>query len=336
MNRTAFTAAAAAVAMCFVSGCSAFSAPPATEMIFVMDTVTEITLSDGNVAEISALLNSLDREFSMYDGKLAELNGQECEKTEISEDLGRVISESIELSGKYGDETDITAGAVTALWNVSSGSPYVPTAEEAKKAAESTGYDKISVERTDSGYFLTKPKNVLIDLGATGKGYACDRVYDFLRGTDVEYGIVSLGSSSLLYGAKPDGKPFYTEIRNPDDGKPLGTVATGQCFVSTSGGYERFFEADGQKYIHIFDTKTGYPAETDLTSVTVFSEENGLLTDFMATEIFIGGTQKLGKYLNNPEFTVIAADKDKKLYVSDRLNFSLNPDSGFEMGRLNE
>ena len=44
--------------------------------------------------------------------------------------------------------------------------------------------------------------------------------------------------------------------------------------VVTSGIYERHLEVDGQSFHHIFDSKTGYPVETDLASITIISDQS--------------------------------------------------------------
>lgn len=41
----------------------------------------------------------------------------------------------------------------------------------------------------------------------------------------------------------------------------------------TSGVYERQLEAQGKHYHHILDPQTGYPAETDVISLTVVADD---------------------------------------------------------------
>jgi thiamine biosynthesis lipoprotein len=52
-------------------------------------------------------------------------------------------------------------------------------------------------------------------------------------------------------------------------GEYIGSVAVQDSTLVTSGGYERFFEADGRRYHHILSTETGYPVENDILSVTI-------------------------------------------------------------------
>ena len=43
--------------------------------------------------------------------------------------------------------------------------------------------------------------------------------------------------------------------------------------VATSGDYRNFFEADGKRYAHIVDPRTGSPVTTTLASVSVIAED---------------------------------------------------------------
>ena len=129
-----------------------------------------------------------------------------------------------------------------------------------------------------------------------------------------------LRSSVLLYGSKPGGEDFTVQIQDPNGTGILGTVTTPACFLSTSGGYERFFEADGVRYCHILDLTTGRPTETDLTSVTVFTD-NGLKSDFLSTLLFLEGSEHLEPHLHAADYQVLAVDAAGKIYCSDGLQF---------------
>lgn len=68
--------------------------------------------------------------------------------------------------------------------------------------------------------------------------------------------------------------------------------------VVTSGDYERYFIVDGVKYHHIIDAKTGYPVNNELTSVSIISNKS-IDCDALSTTIFVLGTEKGKKFLNN-------------------------------------
>ncbi len=232
----------------------------------------------------------------------------------LSDETAELISQSLELTGRFG-QADISIGAVTALWNVTGESPKVPVDSDIEKAKDTCGYEKIKL----SGNECTLEKGAQIDLGCAAKGYALDRARGVLEKEKAECAMVTMGSSTLLYGKKPDGSDFKIAVTDPwEKNRQIMRFTCGEGFVSTSGGYERFFEAQGQRYIHIFDKLTGRPSQSDLVSVTVICK-NGLMSDQLSTAIFVAGTKGLGEFLNSGEFAVIAIDSDRNIYASDSI-----------------
>ena len=117
-----------------------------------------------------------------------------------------------------------------------------------------------------------------IDLGAAGKGAACDTALEEYRRAGIKGAVVAVGGSIGLYGKKPDGKDFRVSVRSPEGEGSLGVLELPGGFVSTSGSYEKFFQQDGRTYCHLLDPRTGYPAESGLTSVTVWCQDSGALS----------------------------------------------------------
>lgn len=295
------------------------SKPSYTEKMFAMDTQCSITLYNSqDFVPIRERITNLDKVISAYDddGEIKKLN--ENRTAVISEDARSVIEESVSLYRKY-SEVDPAIGKITKLWNVTGDDPKVPDKEKIKKALKTVNADNI-VLKSDR---CTLKAGTLLDLGATGKGFALDEVKKTMSKENIDCGIVSFGSATLLYGTKPDGSAFSVGVADPDDdSQQILKFSTSSCFVATSGGYERYFEADGKKYSHIFDEKTGRPADTDLTSVTVICS-SGIKADFLSTRIYIGGKKELDEWLENDGIQVIAVDNDKNVYCSDSLRASI-------------
>ena len=79
----------------------------------------------------------------------------------------------------------------------------------------------------------------------------------------------------------------------------------------TSGIYERGFEADGVYYHHILSSKTGWPVQNELASVTIFSESS-MWGDALATAAFALGTEegiRLIEGIDGTEALFIARDR---------------------------
>lgn len=321
------SAAAIVLTLAAVIACSYFRDNTAGQKnlsetsLFVMDTYCTISVQDGNAGDVSQLLYALDSSLDCYDAEsdLSELNRGGV--LPMDTQAAHVIQKSLALQRLYGGGVDITSGALTALWGITTENPHVPEQAALDAARKTVGAEHVQI----SGEAITLDTGTQIDLGAVAKGYGLDCVKELLDAQDASYGIISMTSSMLLYGAKPDGTPFTVAIRSPDGDGTLGTVTTDSCFLSTSGGYERFFTADdGTVYAHILHPESGYPVETDLTTVTVFCD-NGLLSDYLSTQIYMGGTSLLEHHLHAEEYKLVAADTEGNLYVSDGLSFE--PDS---------
>lgn len=292
---------------------------PDEATFFAMDCPCTAAVYGGDAEAVKDRIKALEKLYSPYEegSEIAKLN--ESGRLELSEETARLVKESVELTKKYGG-ADVSAGAVTELWNVTGDEPRVPEEEEIKKALSAVGYENISF----SGQECVLESGAKIDVGCDGKGFALDEVKKLLESEKAACGVVSFGSSTLLYGEKPDKTDFKVAVTDPfdNDNTCLSFTSDGG-FVSTSGGYERFFEAQGKKWSHIFDLTTGYPCDTDLASATVIGQ-SGIETDFLSTCIFIGGSKDLDRWLGNEDIEVIAIDENGVVYCSDSIKGRIN------------
>ena len=203
------------------------------------------------------------------------------------------IEQCFDVSSKCNGVFDITIGKLSTLWNIGTEDARVPSEEEIEDALSTIDYKQIVLLPDDKGSYLVEiGANQMLDLGAVGKGLACDRIKANLELTNVKGAIVSVGGSVLAYGTNPvyeDGT-WNIGIRDPFRGDTdiMGILNYGPCCVSTSGDYEKVLEVDGKKYHHILDPRTGYPAESNVTSVTVVAD-SGTISDALSTACFILG-----------------------------------------------
>lgn len=280
-------------------------------------------------------------------------------KTKLDSDMTSWVEDSLELAKRSNGAFDPTIGRLTRLWNIEGDNQKVPSKQEIKNTLEDTGYTKIHLEKVESQNTANTKKNVdkdikdntaknketsedtsqntntnesvssiyigdkcTLDLGAVGKGIACDVVQDYLKKQkEVSGAVIAVGGSILLYGSKADGSDWNVAVQNPrgQDGEAMGVLSlSGTTNVSTSGDYEKYFMQDGKRYHHILDPSTGYPADSGLISVTIVSD-SGLLSDGLSTACFVLGKEKGQKLLETYGAEGIFIDQNKKVTVTKGL-----------------
>ena len=319
------TLAAAAVCCITLAGCGSqdLHDPQTQRTVFVMDTAASVRGTASDVDLAVDTLTCLSDLFDRYDPKSDIYSINDRLDADISDYTAELIEQSVRLSEGYGKDVSIFAGDITDAWNISSDEPAVPSEEKLSDALKSFRNASFSLDTMSFA-----DENGSIDVGSVAKGYTLDKIAEQLEG---ECCIVSMTSSVLLHGKKSGGEKFSVAIRDPADGNgTLGTLHTDECFLSTSGGSERFFEVDGKRYTHIFDLESGTPCETDLTSVTVVCG-SGILSDFLSTLIFIEGTEGLGKFMRDPQLGIIAVTDQNTVYISENVDFLLAEDSGYTL-----
>ena len=214
------------------------------------------------------------------------------------------------------------SGEFKDLWKIEEGG-YIPASDELAQVLENHKNSLIAIDDDNNKISIDTGK---LDLGALGKGTACDEAINYLKKQKVEKALVTVGGSIGMIGAEP----FSIGVRNPFGNKNeyFAVLNITDCFVSTSGDYEKHFEKDGVRYSHIFDATTGSPVQNDISSVTVVAN-NGTLSDFLSTVIYIEGIEKGVEIAEIFDASVVIVKKDKTVLVSKELKdkFTLKDDS---------
>ena len=134
-------------------------------------------------------------------------------------------------------------------------------------------------------------KGVEIDLGGIGKGFVIDRAVAVLRASGLYGALVDIGGDAYCMGKSARGTPWRMGLRNPRGPGVIAILKITDRAVATSGDYENFFVEEGKRYSHIFDPRTGKPAESGLVSATVIAP-TCTEADALATSLMVLGREK--------------------------------------------
>lgn len=271
------------------------------------------------IEKTKAMTDSLDNMISWRkdDSDVAKLNsGEVVENAYLTETIKKCSEISTLSEGVF----DVTVGGVSQLWSIGEENERIPSDDEIESELKNVGYGKIRFGKDT----VELPEGVKIDLGAVGKGMACDAIKAYLEISDIQGAIISVGGSILAWGNyNKAGDKWQIAVAHPrQEGEYLGVLSLDEGFVSTSGDYERYFEKDGKRYHHILDATTGCPAETELISVTVVCD-SGLVSDALSTACFILGKQKSEELLAKYNASAVFVDKDMNISVVGDIDFEV-------------
>lgn len=300
-----------AVALAAVILADFFFNKNAAANFIAMNTTVSLNVTGFNSEEAAEKIKletvRLDEKLLSRTNTSAEIHAVNNGKTEVSDELAKILADLKQIEKDSSGAFCIGLGALSDLWGIGTDSARVPT--QAEMDAAIANADSWSID----GNTVYLPEGVRLDLGAVGKGIACDYAHDILTDHRCKEAMVAVGGSIMLDTSDPKAV-YKVGIRDPlgEVNEHCAVLNVSSACVSTSGNYERYFEDEnGKRYHHIFDPATGYPADSGLLSVTVVTQ-HGYVSDALSTACFVLGIEKslplLEKY--NADAVFITADKE--------------------------
>jgi FAD:protein FMN transferase len=256
-------------------------------------TVAESETSAAAVDDARTELRRIGREWYAWsdEGELARLNAALAvgHPFEASAELAELLKQSERFRQASHGTFDPAAGGLVRLWgfNTAEHAGIVPTQKQisAWRKNHPTMAD-LAVQGTT---ISSERRDVVIDLGAIGKGYAVDRAIDLLRARGVTHAMINAGGN-LRVLTEPSAKRWRIAIRHPRAVAALAWLElSGSEGVATSGDYERFSFANGKRIHHLLDPRSGEVAG-HTAAVTVVAS-NATLADAASTAIFVAGNE---------------------------------------------
>ena len=232
--------------------------------------------------------------------KLSDLAGS-GQEVPVSPELFHVLDRAQALAAKTGGAFDETAGASVQLWRQARRVKRLPPQYALDKALKTIGFRTLKLDAENRTVKLTQP-GTRLDLGGIAKGYALDEAIAVLNKHGLRRALVSAGGD-IVAGDAPPGKAGWRValIGLEGDAKPqVLQLANGA--VATSGDLYQFLEADGTRYSHIVDPRSGIALmEQRLVHVLAV---NAMSADSLSTAIsvlgpkgglhLVAGDEKLG------------------------------------------
>lgn len=223
------------------------------------------------------------------------------ETLEVDEETANLLDFSAALHAQSDGRFDISAGALTKLWDLQHA--RVPTPQAIAATLAHVGWQHVRWQRPNLGFAA---RDMRLDLGGVVKEYAADRAAAVCREHGIGHGVVDLGGDLALVGPHADGMPWRVGIKAPRaPGQAAAEIALARGALATSGDYERALVVDGKRYSHIVDPRTGEPVQS-FASVSVIAD-SCLVAGAASTLAMLFGLEHGAAWLRNlglPHLTI--------------------------------
>jgi thiamine biosynthesis lipoprotein len=243
----------------------------------------------------------------------------------VTPELATMLRDAQGLSIQSNDLFNPAIGGLIALWGFHADTPQSRVPDAAAIAEWANKQPRMADLAIENGAVSSSNPAVQLDLGGYAKGRALDDAVAILKKHGVKNALVNIGGNVIALGAHGD-RPWRVGIQHP---RQPGTLAMldlhdGEA-IGTSGDYQRYFEAEGKRYCHLIDPRSGSPAN-GMQSVTVLvsGEHAGTRSDALSKPLFIDGAARLAQHavrLGVADY--LAVDSNGKVHVSPAMKARL-------------
>lgn len=277
---------------------------------YVFGTLVEVTIYGEDDARASAATASVMQEFqrlhhllhAWQPSPLSELNASLAQgrSQNVPAELAVMLRDVAALSQQSGGLFNPVIGGLVRLWGFQADEfvPLVPDSRQlARLVAAAPSVSDLSFAPVSDGNVQIVSRNpaVQFDLGGYAKGYALDRAAAMLKQQGIQHALLNIGGNVMALG-KHGKRPWRVGIQHPRKPAPIATLELhdGEA-IGTSGDYQRYFELAGQRYCHVIDPRSGYPAR-GVQAVTILTRgpRAGTLSDVSSKPLFLAGVAGWG------------------------------------------
>jgi thiamine biosynthesis lipoprotein len=258
-----------------------------------------------------------ERLLSRFDptSALARLNADGA-----AEQVDEVLWAAIDVALSAADATDglVTPTVLTALEaaGYDRGFDHLERVQTGELATEHAVPDWRSIERDAPSRSIRLRPGLRLDLGGTAKGWSADAAVASLA----PFGpaLVDVGGDIAMSAAQQAWPVAVEDPRGASDTLDLLQLREGG--VATSGVDYRHWKRSGREQHHIIDPRTGMPARTDISTVTVVAR-HALDAEIAAKHVLLLGSQVgMAHIERNAELSAVLVRDDGVVLRSERFD----------------
>ena len=299
-----------------ITACSQESQPFESKL-FYFDTSVVTRLYEGE----ESCLKDIEDIYKYYDTVSDNYRHRDTENvlsindtpTQYSKDFYELIKTSVDVANEGAVFFNPLCGSLAKLWKESLLEKKLATNEQIQEELSKLSNTTLHLE---DNYTIYKTGNAEIDLGGIVKGYALDKVHEYLKSKNVEKYLINAGFSSILLGKKNSDDGLFTVKINDLNNS---YIKLKDCFLSTSSlsvqGVQ--IEEGGPTYSHIINPTTG-SAINENDAVIVVSQK-GYLGDALSTSMMMNTVEEIKAIEKSQNVQTIVVKNKQIIYKNDRL-----------------
>lgn len=212
----------------------------------------------------------IEQKFSRYraDGIIPAINSSHGKAITVDAETAMLIDFAFDCYRISDGLFDISSGVLRRAFTFNGGS-RLPAVRTVNALLPLVGLNKVEWQNP----LIRLQPGMEIDLGGIGKEYAVDRVMQLLAETAGLPLLVNFGGDIAVSQPRRNGEAWKVGIeacQRPESAQGLVAIRSGG--IATSGDSRRFILANGKRYSHILNPKTGWPVEHSPHAVTVLSD----------------------------------------------------------------
>ena len=299
----------------------------------IMGTSYNITLqSDVSGADthfkVYNILQRVNQEMSTYidDSLISKVNKAEIGNwVTVSQDFLDVLIYATALCKETQGIYDVSIGKLVNLWGFGPDSVVKePSSEEVSYFSSQVGCN--SIESDPLNLSVKKVKDVELDFSSIAKGFAVDKVYEFLiKQPYLNSFFIEIGGEIRSTSLKSNDQPWKAGIVNPIQQEKIIYTFLSSDFdsfaLATSGDYRNIRIFNDKELSHTLDTLSGFPMNLTRKSVSVVAE-SAMKADALATTLNAMTLEQAFNYANQEGINALFITEYKgqsKILFSEKL-----------------
>lgn len=317
-----------------LSACAPERAQMIEQTFYTFGTEVSIQIHHPNADQAQAAIRDIEQAFYRFndqwhawqpDSMVSQINQALAAGQSIEVDAQtRVFIETTQQLSQQSDYLfDPAIGELIALWGFQQAGDFTPPSEQARQTW------LVSRPSIADLYFIdnrlaSHNNKVKLDFGGNAKGLALNIAAEHLATHGIKNALINIGGDILVVGQRQDQSPWRIGLTDPH--QPQQAIAQLKAYdgdhIFTSGTYQRYFEWQGQRYSHIINPNTAWPADS-FASVTVINKD-AIRADTAATAILIAGPehwQRIAQQLQVDK--VMTIDQQGQVYVTAAMQHHL-------------